>query len=377
MSRLKNYLLLAAMMLICSLAGAEEYNSEGYLQVTGPCGLEFPRDHGAHPGYRTEWWYYTGNLKSVDGRHFGFQLTLFRRQIKPSEKEGDPVEPNSAWRTSQVYFGHVALTDIKRGRHRQAENIARGALGLAGSVQLNGATTIWLHNWSIQIDPDAHNIFAETPEFRIRLKHTPLKPPVLHGEKGYSRRGEGPGQAGCYYSITRMNSGGELTVDGRSFPVSGQSWMDHDFSTTLLEPGTVGWDWFSLQLSDDSEIMFYLLRTEDGALHPASSGTFVDRQGKSTHLERGAISVFVLDRWKSPVSGAVYPSRWRVKLSFLDIDLVIASNLPDQEMKTLQTTGTIYWEGSVSVVGQSGGQKVNGAGFVELTGYARPFGVPE
>ena len=375
MNRLKEYILLAVVILIGSLAGAEDGNSDGYLQVTGPCGLEFPRDHGAHPGFRIEWWYYTGNLESENGQAFGFQMTIFRSQIKPSEKISSPAGQTSAWRTNQVYFGHAAITDVKGERHFQAENIARGALGLAGTKQKDDVTTIWLSNWSINIGPDKHSLFAETPEFSLMLENIPLKSPILHGEQGYSRRGREPWRASCYYSFTRMATEGKLTIGKRSIPVKGQSWMDHDFSTSLLEPGTVGWDWFSLQLSDNSEIMFYLLRTEDGTLHPASSGTIIDPRGESTHLDREDISVSVLDRWKSPASGAVYPSRWRFKLNSLDIDLDITSNLADQEMRTTKTSGTTYWEGSVSVKGHANREPVSGKGYVELTGYAKVFDI--
>lgn len=366
-------MLLAVMLLMSSLVGAAECNSEGYLQVTGPCGLEFPRDHGAHPGYRTEWWYYTGNLESEDGQSFGFQLTLFRSQITPPDKPSAPARQESAWRTKQVYFGHVAISDMENGRHLQAENMARGAIEMAGAKQDSGITTIWLHNWSIQIGLKGHHLSANTPEFGLRLDNLPAKQPVMHGDRGYSRKGSGAGRASCYYSLTRMTAEGELTIGNRLIPVRGLSWMDHEFSTSLLEPGIVGWDWFSLQLSNHSEIMFFLLRTEDGQLHPVSSGTLIDRSGNSTHLELTDIAVSVLERWESSASGAVYPSRWRLQLNRLDMDLHVAANLADQEMKTGKTTGTVYWEGSVSVSGRSAGGEVTGAGYVELTGYARAF----
>lgn len=348
----------------------------GYLQVTGPCRLEFPRDHGAHPGYRTEWWYYTGNVEADSGQLFGYQLTLFRRQIVPPFDAGAFERPVSAWRTGQVYFGHAAISDITAGRHWQAEGIARGALEMAGTRQQPDRTAIWLHNWSIQIEPGVHHLSARTPEFSIFLRNIPAKPPVLHGDDGYSRKGSGADRASCYYSFTRMAAEGDLSIGGRSFSVEGQSWMDHEFSTAPLEPGIVGWDWFSLQLSDNSEIMLFLLRTASGDLHPASSGTYVDRSGASVHLEQKHAEVTVVDRWKSAKSGAVYPSRWRLQIEHLGIDLVIASRLADQEMDTNQSTGVTYWEGSVSIEGRSSEGRVKGDGYVELTGYARPFEAP-
>jgi predicted secreted hydrolase len=376
MNRLVKSIQLAALILMCSLALAGENDTEGYLQVTGPCRLEFPRDHGAHPGYRTEWWYYTGNLASEDGHAFGFQLTIFRTQISPSVDNENSQESKSAWRTSQVYFGHAAISDIANGNHLQAENLARGALNMAGARQDAGVTTIWLHDWSIRIDSDAHHISADTPEFGIRLKHVPLKPPIQHGDQGYSPRGSTAGYASCYYSLTRMDTEGELRIGNRSFTVRGQGWMDQDFSSRLLEPGIVGWDWFSLQLSDHSEIMFYLGRTESGDLHPASSGTFILPDAATLPLALNALDVDVLDRWKSPQTGAIYPSRWRLRIEPLGVDVTIAARLADQEMITLKSTGVIYWEGSVSVGGQSRGQTVKGTGYVELTGYAGALDKP-
>ena len=371
-----SYIIIVALVMMFSLTAAEEDNSEGYLQVTGPCGLKFPRDHGAHPGYRTEWWYYTGNLESEGNQLYGFQLTIFRSQITPPDENVASTQQKSAWRTDQVYFGHAAITDIKGGNHLQAESIARGALGLAGAVQNNDVTTIWLQNWSITIGPDGHSLSAQTPEFSIILNNSPIKQPVLHGNNGYSQKGSGEGRASCYYSLTRMSAEGKLTIGNQVISVRGLSWMDHEYSTALLEPGIVGWDWFSLQLSDHSEIMFFLLRTESGNLHPASSGTYIDPIGKTTHLKLKDISVSVLDRWKSTASDSIYPSRWRFQIHPLNIDLFIAPKVADQEMKTTQTTGTTYWEGSVSVKGQAGRKQVAGRGYVELTGYAKAFDAP-
>lgn len=369
-------MLLAALILVVSLAAAAGDESEGYLQVTGPCELEFPRDHGAHPGHRTEWWYYTGNLESEDGQPYGFQLTLFRSQLAPGTVTAQTAGQSSAWRTNQVYFGHLAISDIDAGRHWQAENIARGALGLAGAAYDGHVTHIFLHDWSIRIQAGSHQLVARTPDFSIELTAKPIKPLVLHGNKGYTKRGTSAGRASCYYSFTRLNTVGTLTIDQRVIPVRGQSWMDHEFSTAQLEPGIIGWDWFSLQISNRSDIMFFLLRTDSGDIHPASSGTFVDASGKSSHLERSQLEVTVLESWKSPTTGATYPSRWRMIIPSLNLDLDIISRLADQEMKTKQTTGVTYWEGSVGIAGRSGNVRVGGGGYVELTGYADIFKAP-
>lgn len=368
--------MMAALVLLAGLAGAAQEDPAGYLQVTGPCGLEFPRDHGAHPGYRTEWWYYTGNLQADDGRKFGFQLTIFRSQITPPGEKSVSEGPKSEWRTRQVYLGHLAVSDIGGGRHLQAENVARAALGMAGAKQQGADTVVWLHDWSVNISAARHRIAGRAAGFGVDLELSPLKPPVLHGEGGYSRKGGSAERASCYYSFTRMDAEGYLTVGEQTIPVRGLSWMDHEFSSSPLEPGIVGWDWFSLQLSDGTEIMFFLLRTDSGTLHPASSGTFVDRSGDPTHLDSDAVQVSVLDRWKSPASHAVYPSRWRIRISPLGIELTVDSRLADQEMRTTKSTGVTYWEGSASIEGKKRGEKVTGVGYVELTGYAGAFDAP-
>jgi predicted secreted hydrolase len=201
----------------------------------------------------------------------------------------------------------------------------------------------------------------------------PVKEPVRHGINGYRRKGGTPALASCYYSFTRLATTGTVTVAGKSFEVEGESWMDHEFSTAPLEPGTVGWDWFSIQLADKSEIMLYLLRREDGGVSPASSGSYIDASGALRHLDYSYFEIDVMDTWKSKKSGATYPSRWRVNIPLLGIELKLVSNLPDQEMRTAGSTGATYWEGSVSVKGSKGGSPVDGNGYVEMTGYAGPM----
>jgi predicted secreted hydrolase len=200
----------------------------------------------------------------------------------------------------------------------------------------------------------------------------PAKDPVRHGVDGYSRKGTTPERASCYYSFTRLETTGTVTAGGKTYAVEGESWMDHEFSTAPLEPGTVGWDWFSIQLSDKTEIMLYVLRQEDGGVNPASSGTYVDASGATRHLEKGYFRVLVKDTWKSAKSGAAYPRRWNLAIPLLGIDLDVTSNLADQEMRTAGSTGVTYWEGSVAVKGTKGGSPIDGHGYVEMTGYAGP-----
>ena len=348
----------------------------GFLSVSGPCNLVFPKDHGAHPGYRTEWWYYTGNLQAESGARFGYQLTFFRSQISPPGADQKWPRPTSAWRAQQIYLGHAAISDISGQRHMRAEQVAREALGLAGTFETAAENVIFIKNWRAQIGEDSHVLKAIADEFSYELTLQPVKQPVLHGQAGYSRKGSKPQQASCYYSFTRLKSSGTLTVGGNTMKVAGLSWMDHEFSTAPLEPGIVGWDWFSLQLSDQTEIMLYQFRNEKGGMSPASSGTYIDASGKPRHLTIDDFSIEVLDRWKSPRSRALYPTKWRLTIFALSIELNLDSNLSDQEMQTPASTGVTYWEGSVSINGSVAKHPVEGMGYVELTGYAEPFSAP-
>jgi predicted secreted hydrolase len=346
-----------------------------FLAVTGPCDLQFPRDHGQHPGYRSEWWYYTGNLESETGERFGFQLTFFRSQISPPGEEVSWPKPASAWRTQQLYLAHAAVTDIDGKTYYHAEAMSRGMDGVAGVRQEVEKTTVFLRSWSAEITADAMKLTAVGTNFSISLDLTPEKAPVLHGDKGYSKKGEDPARASCYYSFTRLAAEGEITIGDRRYAVSGLSWMDHEFSTEPLEPDLVGWDWFSLQLDDGTELMVFLLRRREGGTHPVSSGTFVDKSGKTVHLSSSEFNVDTLDYWDSPNTGGRYPSRWKLTIPALDLDLSITPNLANQEMLTPQSTRVSYWEGSVSVSGKKGRNSVSGSGYVELTGYAEPFDI--
>jgi predicted secreted hydrolase len=349
---------------------------DGYLSVSGPCNLVFPKDHGSHPGYRTEWWYYTGNLEAETGDRYGFQLTFFRSQINAPGAEKRWPHPASVWRTRQIYLGHAAITDIFNKRHLQSELMARGTLGLAGASQEAIDTIVFIKNWSAKIGAHRHLLKTVSDDFSYELTLKPVKPPVLHGQAGYSRKGSTPERASCYYSFPRLKTEGALTIGGKTIPVRGLSWMDHEFSTAPLEPGIIGWDWFSLQLSDQTEIMLFLLRNEEGRFNPASSGTFIDVSGKPRHLTKDDFRVDVLDSWKSPRSQAVYPVHWRLTVFPLAMQLTLQANISDQEMRTPATTGVTYWEGSISINGSVGKYPVKGSGYVELTGYAQSFNAP-
>ena len=329
--------ILSAVAWLISIASAAQPN--GYLSVTGPCNLEFPQDHGPHPGYRTEWWYYTGNLQAPSGEKYGFQLTFFRSQIRPSDDRQKWPQPASAWRTQQLYLAHSAISDLTAKKHLQAERVSREALSMAGAKQVGDTTHVFLNDWSVKIEPNRHLLQVRSNGFSYELTLTPQKPPVLHGNAGYSRKGSTPERASCYYSFTRLSAEGRLRVGGDTVAVNGLAWMDHEYSTAPLEPGLQGWDWFSLQLSDETEIMAFVLRKEKGGIGLASSATFIDQQGQSRHIRADEFGLTVLKKWKSHYSRAVYPAGWRLQIVPIKLDITIAPNMADQEMRTSGSTG--------------------------------------
>lgn len=359
-----------AIFILTHFAMAEE----NFFPITGPCNLRFPEDHAPHPGCRTEWWYYTGNLLSPAGKAYGFQMTFFRRQITPPKAEKAWPDPPSAWRTQQLYILHAAISDISGKRYLHTEDISREAIGIAGSEQSADEIRLFLKNWECRIRPSEHLLAGGTDDFSLQLSLKPLKPPVLHGDSGYSQKGIRPESASCYYSFTRLATEGHLTIQGKKIPVRGSGWMDHEFLSAPFEPDIQGWDWFSLQLSDDTELMVFVLRKKQSDSNVAASGTFIFPDGNILNLPENTFEITVTDQWKSPKSGAVYPSEWQIRAEPVGLDVSVVSNLGNQEMRAMQSTGETYWEGSVSVNGTARGNAVTGKGYVELTGYYRAFG---
>ena len=342
------------------LAPAEQ--AGGFLRVYEPAPIEFPLAHGPHPDYQTEWWYYTGNLQTADGRRFGYQLTFFRRALVPPALR---TERPSAWAVDQVYMAHLALTDIAGKRHQTTERFARGAAGLAGAQSV--PYRVWLEDWSVeQMGSGAVRLRAAQGEIALDLLLTDRKGPTLQGDRGYSPKGPDPGDASYYYSLTRLETSGSVRLGDTTNTVSGLSWMDHEWSTTALAADQVGWDWFSIQLDDGSELMAFQLRKTDGSVDPLSSGTFIDAAGSATHLSCDQFEIRVDSTWRSPRSGATYPARWTVSVPSEGLILSIGPYLAAQEL-TLSFT---YWEGAVQVTGRRAGLSVSGSGYVELTGYA-------
>ncbi|HEY3190659.1 MAG TPA: lipocalin-like domain-containing protein, partial [Solirubrobacteraceae bacterium] len=312
-----------------SVAAALATEGGGFTRVTAPRVFEFPRDHGAHPGYRMEWWYVTGNVHDAEGRPFGFQVTFFRIALAAL-----PAPRTSAWGTADVYMAHVALSDVATGRFRAVERFSRAAQGLAGAHV--APLRVWLDDWSLEGEdsaaPPGMRLRATTDAIGIDLALRSLKPIVLQGERGLSQKGPEAGNASYYYSLTRLRTAGTITVDGRAFAVEGASWMDREWGTSALGADQVGWDWFALQLDDGRDLMLYRLRRRDGSLDPFSSGTLVARDGTTTRLRAADASVEVLATWRSPRDGRVYPARWRVTVPAEGLDLAVTPRMADQEL---------------------------------------------
>jgi predicted secreted hydrolase len=333
---------------------------EGFARASAPRPFRFPDDHGPHPAYRSEWWYYTGNLRAGDGRRFGFQLTFFRFALSP-----EPVERASAWGTNQVYMAHFAVTDVAGRRFHAAERFGRGALDLAGARA--APYRVWLGRWqaSAGSTPFPLALQAEDGGYGIDLVLARGKPVVANGEAGLSRKSAEPGNASYYYSIPRMPVSGRVTTPEGAWEVEGAAWFDREWSSSALAPDQVGWDWFALQLSDGRDLMVFRLRTRDGGADPHSAGTLVEADGSSRSLSAGDFLLDELDHWESPRGGARYPSRWRVRVPSAAIDVEVTPEVADQELDLAFR----YWEGASRVTGLSADAGVTGHGHVELTGY--------
>ncbi len=361
------WLFLGFFMAACFLAAVPGSRAEDFQKARPGRVFAFPRDHGAHPDFKTEWWYYTGHLKAKDGEKFGYQLTFFRVGLK---KLDPPAR--SAWRANNVYFAHLAVSDLNQGIFTFREKAQRGAMGLAGAEA--DRLKVWVDDWRLEGKGDEHHLQAKSDGLALNLILTPLKPPVLHGEAGYSRKAAAAEVASHYYSITRLATRGQLTLGDRTLEVTGTSWFDREFSTAHLAGNQVGWDWFSLQLGDGAELMLYVMRLKDGGLDPASAGTLVDPQGRARHLKLADFQIQVTGTWKSPHSGATYPAGWRITLPEAGYTISLQPTLADQELRTGGQSQIIYWEGQVSVQGTSNQQPITGQGYVELTGYAGALG---
>jgi predicted secreted hydrolase len=321
---------------------------------------QFPRDHFDHPEYQTEWWYYTGNLKSADGHCFGFELTFFRQAVARDANQG-------AWHIHDLYMAHLALSDLSGRRFYHDERLNRAGPGIAGIDENSGM--IWNGNWQIQLTDARQSLRGGNDTFNLQFNLAPAKPPVIHGRDGISQKASGDGHASHYISFTRLTTTGTIQLNGSAYQVQGTSWMDHEFFSESTDTTESGWDWLSLQLDDNTEFMVYRLRHKDGSVDPYSSGSYIDAQGRCRFLSSADFTMTPAGRtWSSPQTKGAYPVAWHLAIPTLGVQLDISTPLVNQELPS--AIGPSYWEGGIDVTGQHSGSPLHGVGYLEMTGYA-------
>jgi predicted secreted hydrolase len=338
-------------------------SNDGFKRAVVGRPLEFPRDHGPHPGFRAGWWYFTGNLKTDTGRSFGYQLTFFRIALKPGQ-----AKRTSAWGSQQIYMAHFAITDIAAGQFYRQQRLARSGLKLAGTQA--EPFSVWLEDW--RVDSARGDTFlplrliarakTEHGEIALDLQLDTGKPRVLQGQRGYSPKSQEPGNASYYYSYTRLPSRGSVSTPAGQFQVRGQSWFDREWSTSALSKQQSGWDWFALQLEDGRDLMLYRLRLRHGGTDPNSAGVLVESNGQVRRIQAQEFKLRPLRYWHSP-QGRRYPLAW--ELEYGDLHLKVEPRLDSQAY----TRGIPYWEGAVEVMGRDASTPVTGLGYLELSGY--------
>jgi predicted secreted hydrolase len=347
----------AALLALTFLAAAFQPALPGYEHV-------FPRDHGSHPQYRTEWWYYTGHLRTAAGRRYGFEVTFFRAGVSREER-------GSAWDLRDLMPAHFAITDVEQKDFRFYEKLNRASPFTADAAE--GKLDVFNEAWRATTNPDGSwRLVAKQGNDSLDLVLRTRKPPAVHGENGVSVKAQGIGYASHYYSMTRLEAAG--TINGQR--ATGQAWMDHEFGSAVLRENQQGWDWFSIQLDNDAELMLYVIRRTDGTPDVTSSGSLVASDGRVIHIRNDQMRITPLARWKSPKSGATYPVRWRVEVPSFGVSVEVTPLLNAQELLTKGSTRVTYWEGACDVMGTFGGVGVRGEAYVEMTGYDRAFRAP-
>lgn len=319
--------------------------------------LQFPRDHGAHPEYRTEWWYVTGQVQTAAGAPLGFQLTFFRARPQLQQQAN-----RSRFAPKQLVLAHVALSDPAAGKLQYEQRSARAGLGLAEAA--SGDTAVHIDDWTLHRAPDgSYRTHLAAGGFALELALRPTQPPLLQGERGLSRKGPRPEQASYYYSLPQLEVSGSVTRGGKVERVTGRAWLDHEWASAPLAEQATGWDWVGINLDDGGALMALLIRDKAGRRFWAS-GTLRSADGRMRTLPPEAVEFTPLRRWRSPRTGALYPVAMRLRAG--DLQLELQPLLDDQELDSRASTGAVYWEGAV--LARSGGKTV-GRGYLELTGY--------
>lgn len=345
------YFLLAFLAALPSMAG------DNAAPVVRGMQLQFPRDFGAHNDFRTEWWYITGWLKTRDGQPLGFQITFFRSRTSPELIAGNP----SHFAPSQLLVAHSAISDPRDGRLRQSQRIARAGFGLADASEAD--TRVSIDRWQLRRETDGYHATIAGEDFALALTLVPRQQPLLNGDRGFSQKSPLPQSASYYYSVPHLSVTGRVTRDGTDEAVSGEAWLDHEWSSEYLDPDAAGWDWTGLNFEDGSALMAFRIRAKDGSVRWA---------GATLRAVDGAVRVYApkdihftpLKQWRSERTGIIYPTQWQIEVGDLRIELLPL--LQDQENDTRSTTGAIYWEGAVAA---SRAGAVIGRGYLELTGY--------
>ncbi len=349
------------------LSEAMRTDTTGYARAVEARTFTFPDDHGPHEAFAIEWWYYTGNVETAEGRRFGFQFTIFRNSLTPPLRTVALADSGSTWDTNQLYFAHLAVSDAEHAQFYHAERFSRGSAGLAGAQA--DPFRVWIEDWTMTADgamPRMH-LQAEDADFAIDLRLDPAKPFVLQGDEGLSQKGNAPGQASYYYAFTRLATTGTIRLGDEMFDVTGLAWKDREWSTSTLSDDQVGWDWFALQLDNGYDLMYYQLRTTNGNSAAQSSGSIIAPDGQKTHLTLSEVNLVPTQTWTNPQGDATYPTHWRLSIPARNIDVTVSPVFPDQEMRD---TAVRYWEGAIDVTGTWEGTLIQGRGYLEMTGYA-------
>ena len=333
-----------------------------FAQVKPGIQLQFPKDHAAHTEFRQEWWYFNGNLQSDNGQRYGFHLTFFRF----AQDEQEQYAP-SGWRHSQSYMAHYSITDIANATHYSYEDYARGAQGLAGGDA--DPFNVWLNNWYVrETSSECDDCFrlklnAERGGHNLRLNLLGSEQPVLHGSGGYSQKDRLSDTASYYYSYPALVADGTLMIGGQRQAVSGSVWMDHEWSSKVLQKGQTGWDWFGLTLDSGASLMLFRLRQQQGDDYLA--GTYITDSGATVAVDAGDIELRPVKWWHSDASGTRYPVAWEISIRSLSLALDIRAEVEDQEFDH----SFRYWEGAVRIMDSNQSDRLMGRGYMELTGY--------